>query len=330
MGSTFDYDSMMDALIDFSADFLIGFGLRLLLAIELGRKRLKKRLRKFRGSLRAVLRRWLWMRQLPIEGFRRRRGAVPHNRTPAHIEAEVVRLRIEQPQLGAGQLARLVQRVLGVRLVRETIRRILLRKKDLAAVLKAERRRKPRRITVTRPLQLWGIDHTLVMVLGFFPVWLLGVVDYKGSRLILLQRCRPTAAAVTSALQLAFDRFGKPDRILSDNGPAYRSLELALFLADHGVDHRFTLPAHPWTNGRIERLFRTFKDTVFRYIWLFASLRQIDRYCADFMAFYNRDRPHSAYDGRTPNEVFFGLKRTARPQTRVSYFDGQLHWYRFG
>jgi len=56
----------------------------------------------------------------------------------------------------------------------------------------------------------------------------------------------------------------------------------------------------------------------------------IEGYCADFMAFYNRDRPHSAYDGRTPNEVFFGLKRTARPQTRVSYFDGQLHWYRFG
>jgi putative transposase len=147
---------------------------------------------------------------------------------------------------------------------------------------------------------------------------------------MMLQRCRPTAAAVASALQQAFDQYGIPERILSDNGPAFRAFDLALFLSERGVDNSFTKPAHPWTNGRIERLFRTFKETVFRHIWLFASVRQIDRYCVDFVTFYNRDRPHSSYGGRTPNEVFFGLKCKARAQGRVDYFDGQLPWYRFG
>ena len=320
----------MDALLDSFADFAILHALRFALLVDRAREGIKGRLRKLRGSLPALLRRWLLRRGRPVDGFRRRRGAVPHNRTPAAIEAQLLGLQVDQPQLGAGQLARLAERVLGVRLARETIRRILLRRHDLAAVLKQERRRKPQRIVVTRSLQLWGLDHTLVLVLGFFPVWLLGVVDYHGSRLVALERCRPTAAAISATLARVFAKHGTPDRLLSDNGPAFRSLDFALFLAAHDVDHTFTRPNHPWTNGRIERVFRTFKETVFRYLWLFASVREIDRYCADFLRFYNRDRPHSSYDGRTPDEVFFGLKRKGRSQGRVAYFDGQLAWYRFG
>jgi hypothetical protein len=68
------------------------------------------------------------------------------------------------------------------------------------------------------------------MVLGFFPVWLLGVVDYRGSRLIALERCRPTAAAVSRVLARVFAEHGTPERILSDNGPAFRAVDLAVFL----------------------------------------------------------------------------------------------------
>lgn len=59
--------------------------------------------------------------------------------------------------------------------------------------------------------------------------------------------------------------------------------------------------------GRIERVFRTFKETVFDRFWLLASIRQLDRFCADFLPWHNRDRPHGGWDGRTPDEVFLGL-----------------------
>jgi transposase InsO family protein len=318
----------------FLVDVQVYFGLRYLIWLVDFHRRTHRRLdrgwRKFRGSLQALLRPWLLTKGLAVEVVWRRRGVSPHNRTPTHIEEQIVRLYIAHPWLGAGQLGQLAERVLGVRLVRKTIRLILRRRGDLAAVLTTERRKKPSRIVVKRPLQLWGIDHTLVFVLGFFPVWLLGVVDYHGSRVIFLKRCRPTTAAVRAALQRAFQEHGTPARILSDNGPAFTSLDFALFLANSNVDHTRTKPRHPWTNGRIERLFRTFKDTVFAHLWLFVSRRQIDRYCVDFKQFYNRDRPHSSYGGRTPNEVFFGVKRKAKPRGRVSYFDGTLSWYRFG
>lgn len=168
-------------------------------------------------------------------------------------------------------------------------------------------------------------------MLGFFPLWILGVVDYQGSRLVAFEVVRwPTSAEVCRVLAGAFEKFGAPTRLLSDNGPQFRSDALAVFLAARGVEQTFIRPAHPWTNGRIERLFRTFKSTVSSLLWLFDSRAQVERFCADFLVFYNRDRPHSSYGGRTPDEVFFGRPRQSRPLGRVDYFDGLLRWYRFG
>ena len=181
------------------------------------------------------------------------------------------------------------------------------------------------------PRRLWGLDLTLVWVLGFFPVWLLGIVDYHGSRLIALERLRwPTSAEVQRVFAHAVREHGTPDRILTDNGMVFRALSFELFLANLNIEHTFTFPAHPWTNGRIERLFRTFKEAIDRGRWMIASVSQLDRFCEDFLVFYNRDRPHSAWGGRTPDEVYFGRPKQLAPLGRVSYFDGALSWYRFG
>ena len=326
--------NLLALCINLIADLLIGFGLRLTLSIDDARKAALRRVgswQRARGSLRLLLRRWLLRTgALPAATFRRSRGHRPYNRTPDHVELAVVRLHVEQLQLGNGQLRLLAARVLGVLLARETVRRILRRRRGEVVAMDQLRKEQPRRISITKPLRLWGIDLTLVRLLGFFPIWLLGVVDYHGSRLVTLQRCLPTTAAVTSVLERLFAEHGVPHRLLSDNGPQFTSLDFELFLATNSVDHTRIRPAHPWTNGRVERVFRTFKETVFDCIWLFASVGQIDRYCADFMQFYNRDRPHSSYEGRTPNEVFFGHKRKAPAKARVTYFDGQLNWYRLG
>jgi hypothetical protein len=101
----------------------------------------------------------------------------PWNRTPEHLEEEVVRLYVEQPHLGAGQLRWLAARVLGFSAARETIRQILIRRRELVALLEDERRKKPRRIHVTEPRTLWGADLTLVWRLGIVPVLLFGIVD---------------------------------------------------------------------------------------------------------------------------------------------------------
>jgi transposase InsO family protein len=309
---------------------LIRILLRLALAVDEHRVGAPRRWRRWRGSVRRVLRDWLRRHGLdsPPPFPRRRR---PWNRTLAEVEEKVVRLHVEQPLLGAGQLRFLAARVLGFSAARETFRQILIRRRDLVVALDQERRRRPRRIHVSRARQLWGADLTLVWILGFIPAWVLGVVDYHGSRLVAFERLPwPTAADVARVLGNAARDSGPPDRLLTDRGPVFRALAVQLLLAEHGVRHVLIRPAHPWTGGRIERVFRTFKETVFGLVWLVASHRQLDRFTHDFLTWHNRDRPHASYAGLTPDEVYFGRPRKDRPLGRVSHFDGRLRWYRFG
>jgi transposase InsO family protein len=309
---------------------LIRLLLRLALAVDEHRQRAPLRWRRWRGSVRRVLRDW--QRRHGFEApprFPRRHH--PWNRTPSATEEKVVRLHVEQPLLGAGQLRFLAARVLGFSAARETFRRILIRRRDLVVALDQERQKRPRRIRVSGPRQLWGADLTLVWILGFIPAWILGVVDYHGSRLVAFERLAwPTATALAAVLDRLARDHGPPDRLLTDRGPVFRALGVQLVLAEHGVRHVLIRPAHPWTGGRIERVFRTFKQTIFGLVWLVASHRQLDRFAADFLVWYDRDRPHAAYAGLTPDEVYFGRPRQDRPLGRVKYFEGRLSWYRFG
>ena len=135
-------------------------------------------------------------------------------------------------------------------------------------------------------------------MLGVFPVWLLGIVDYYGSRIVTIERLTSQRSEViAAALERAIQRHGAPKRLLTDRGANLSAPAMKAVFEKYGVRHSRTKPRHPWTNGRIERLFRTFKETVFRYIWKFTSTRQLDRWCADFVEFYNVTHQRRRDDG---------------------------------
>jgi putative transposase len=325
--------SFVPRTFDRACIFAITCLLRAALAVEEARDRVPRRVRRARSALRRLWRQWLRRAGLARPPVRAKstRGRRAWNRTPDSVETAVVQLHVEQPQLGEGQLQRLAERVLGFHASKETFRRILARRRDLVVALEDEVRPRPRRIRVSGPRQLWGLDLTTVWVLGVFPMWILGVVDYHGSRLIAFERIfRGDALHVTSVLERLFATVGPPQRILTDRVPTFSTIAFQACLGGYGVRHVRTKPGHPWTNGRIERVFRTFKETVSSLVWLIASRRQLDRFATDFLQWHNRDRPHSAWDGRTPDEVFFGRPKRLRSLGPVEYFDGRLAWYRFG
>jgi transposase InsO family protein len=84
----------------------------------------------------------------------------------------------------------------------------------------------------------------------------------------------PTANAVTRALGRAFDEHGAPERLLTDRGPVSTSGVFADLCAARAVRHVLIRPGHCWTNGRIERVFKTFKQTVFVSVRVHLALRQ--------------------------------------------------------
>ncbi|NXK43334.1 POK11 protein, partial [Piprites chloris] len=55
----------------------------------------------------------------------------------------------------------------------------------------------------------------------------------------------------------AFTVMGVPQQIKTDNGPAYKSKEVASFLQDWGVTHVFGVPHNSTGQVIIERVHRT-------------------------------------------------------------------------
>ena len=89
------------------------------------------------------------------------------------------------------------------------------------------------------------------------------------------------------------------ERVLSDNGSAYRSFAWRDACTALGITHKRTRPYRPQTNGKIERFHRTLADG-----WAYA--RYYDTEAArraalpGWVHFYNHHRPHSALGGKPP------------------------------
>ena len=67
------------------------------------------------------------------------------------------------------------------------------------------------------------------------------------------------------------------------------------------IEHRLTKPAHPWTNGQVERMNRTIKDaTVHRYYY--DTHDQLRAHLALFLTAYNYARRLKTLRGLTPYE----------------------------
>jgi transposase InsO family protein len=89
------------------------------------------------------------------------------------------------------------------------------------------------------------------------------------------------------------------ERVLSDNGSAYKSHAWHNACAELGIKPKRTRPYRPQTNGKIERFHRTLADG-----WAYARFYdcESDRRAAlpGWLHFYNHHRPHSAIAGKPP------------------------------
>lgn len=100
-------------------------------------------------------------------------------------------------------------------------------------------------------------------------------------------------------------------RVLTDNGSCYRSRAWAAALEVTGTKHKRTRPYTPRTNGKVER----FNGTLARewaYVRNYTSEAERLAALADFLNYYNHDRPHTALSGQPP------ITRTRGSDFRIS------------
>jgi putative transposase len=160
--------------------------------------------------------------------------------------------------------------------------------------------------------ELWQTDFTQFKVIDWGWYYLSTVLD-DYSRYIIAWRLAPTMGAkdVEETLNMALAKSGlekvrvchRP-RLLSDNGPAYLSKDLKVFLDRRNIEHTRGAPYHPMTQGKIERYHRSMKNVV--KLQNYYTPTELQDAVHEFVQYYNDHRYHESLSNLTPADVYFG------------------------
>lgn len=161
-----------------------------------------------------------------------------------------------------------------------------------------------RNLIIDRPNQVWATDLTYIpMRRGF--VYLVAIIDWA-TRKVLSHRVSisMTADFCVEALNEAIEKYGTPDIFNSDQGSQFTSHEFTSVLKQNNIQISMDGKGRWVDNVFVERLWRSVK---YEHVYLHAyeSVAEARRKLGDYLDFFNRDRPHSALDRKTPDMVYF-------------------------
>ena len=114
----------------------------------------------------------------------------------------------------------------------------------------------------------------------------------------------PTSETTTYALDDLFAIWGRPETIVSDNGPQFASKTFTDWCNAHSIAHLTSAPFHPASNSEAERLVCVFKQAMKRAVREEKKSKHLA--LREFLQQY-RVTPHCT-TGRTPAELMLGHK----------------------
>ena len=117
---------------------------------------------------------------------------------------------------------------------------------------------------------------------------------------ILPDEKKTSATAFLERALVFFERHGvKVERVMTDNGSAYKSHLFGKTLAEKGISHKRTRPYTPRTNGKAERFIQTsLREWI--YATPFEASSQRTAAMPAWLCDYNNRRPHAALGGKPP------------------------------
>ena len=161
-----------------------------------------------------------------------------------------------------------------------------------------------RKLAIERPNQVWAMDITYIpMARGF--VYLAAVVDWF-SRRVLAWRVSITmeVAFCLEAVAEALARHGRPEIFNTDQGSQFTSAAFTGVLSDNAIAISMDGKGSWRDNVFVERLWRSVKYEEV-YLRAYDSVAEARASIGRYLDFYNRKRPHSSLDARTPDRAYF-------------------------
>ena len=161
-----------------------------------------------------------------------------------------------------------------------------------------------RKVSIEQANQVWALDTTYIpMARGF--VYLTAVVDVA-SRKVLAHKVAITLEAchAREVIEQAFARYGTPEIVNTDQGSQFTAEEFTHAVLSRGC--RLSMDGKgAWRdNVFVERLWRTIKyERVYLRAYDGVSVARAD--LAEFIDWYNNERPHSSLDDQTPDETYW-------------------------
>lgn len=150
--------------------------------------------------------------------------------------------------------------------------------------------------------QCWSLDFTADGLTDGRTFRTLNVIDDYNRELLGIEiDYSLPAGRVTRLMDRLVERYGKPERIRSDNGPEFISQTLQDWCGKKQVGLHWIEPGKPTQNAYIERFNGTFRREVLNAN-TFSNLAQVRRSVDAWLLEYNTERPHQALKFMTPVE----------------------------
>ena len=163
-----------------------------------------------------------------------------------------------------------------------------------------------RDLTIERPNHVWAMDTTYIpMRRGF--VYLCAVLDWATRKVLSWRLSNSlTADPCVDALEEAIMKYGTPEIMNTDQGSQFTSSDFIGLVKRHGIDISMDGKGCWRDNVFVERLWKSVKYEEI-YLHGYETVSDARQALTRYFDFYNRRRPHSTLDGKTPDTVYFNL-----------------------
>ena len=261
---------------------------------------------------------------LPLCDQSRRPHQQP-SKTAIELEQRIVQMRLDHPAWG-GKTIRAALEAAGVEgLPSSKTCCNILKRNGLIDPAESQKHTAFQRFEKEHCNEMWQTDFKGDFLLGngtrCYPLTILD--DH--SRFSIRIEPKTSASGVVDSFILAFQEFGLPNSVLSDNGAqfagAHRGLsQFERFLMDLDILPIHGRPIHPQTQGKIERFHRTLKAEALRVTP--ANMEEARARLNNWRWIYNEMRPHHALGLKTPASVYEASTRPYYNPKKYLYDEG--------